>query len=209
MPENQLLLPQTRLVRWLENFETRHGGAEYEVIDGQLVGSAPDGSVCRIALPFGRSYGGPATAAGLLDQAAPPEAWGVLLVRKGGFAVAMLAGAELTGSKTGQRHVQGRTKAGGPSQPRLARRRENQARIAYEAAADHAVRLLGARPAPEVVITGGDHAAVDAVLDDPRLRGVARVVVRRWLPVADPRRSVLEQAIAEAQALDVVVTNAT
>ncbi len=70
--------------------------------------------------------------------AAPPEEWGVLLVRKGGFAVARLAGDRLAESKVGQRHVQGRTKAGGQSQQRFARRRDNQARDAYAAAADHA-----------------------------------------------------------------------
>ena len=68
---------------------------------------------------------------------------GVLLVRKGGFAVAVLEEATRVEYKIGQRHVQGRTKAGGQSQQRFARRRDNQARQAYEAAADHAARILG------------------------------------------------------------------
>ena len=71
-----------------------------------------------------------------------PPAWGVLLVRKGGFAIARLRGDDLVESKVGQRHVQGRTKAGGQSQQRFARRRDNQARAAYEAAAEHAARIL-------------------------------------------------------------------
>ena len=62
----------------------------------------------------------------------------MLLVRKGGFAIARLAAPTTTDSKVGQRHVQGRTKAGGQSQQRFARRRDNQARQAYEAAAEHA-----------------------------------------------------------------------
>ena len=62
--------------------------------------------------------------------------------------------------------MQGRTKAGGQSQQRFARRRDNQARQAYEAAADHAARILGRVALP--VVTGGDHAAVDEVLADPR-----------------------------------------
>ena len=68
-----------------------------------------------------------------LPPAEPPRDWGVLLVRKGGFAVARLAGSEVVASKVGQRHVQGRTKAGGQSQQRFARRRENQARVASRA----------------------------------------------------------------------------
>ena len=66
----------------------------------------------------------------------------MLLVRKGGFAVAPPARLRIAESKVGQRHVQGRTKAGGQSQQRFARRRDNQARQAYEAAADHAARIL-------------------------------------------------------------------
>ena len=125
----------------------------------------------------------------------PPGDWGVLLVRKGGFAVARLAGTELVEHKVGQRHVQGRTKAGGQSQQRFARRRDNQARQAYEAAADHAARLLaGLGP----VVTGGDRPAVQEVLADRRLAGLA--VVGPWLPVPDPRRRELDAAIADAQA---------
>ena len=127
----------------------------------------------------------------------------MLLVRKGGFAVARMAGDAMVEHKIGQRHVQGRTKAGGQSQQRFARRRDNQARQAYEAAADHAARILtGVR----LVVTGGDHVAVDAVLADTRLSSIA--VVEPWLAVPDPRRAVLDQAIADAQALRVEVTNA-
>ena len=102
----------------------------------------------------------------------------------------------------GQRHVQGRTKAGGQSQQRFARRRENQARAAYEAAADHAARIL--RPGP--VVLGGDQAALSGVLEDPRLAGLAPVGA--VLPVADPRRGVLEDAVAQALGVQVVVHNA-
>ena len=44
------------------------------------------------------------------------------------------------------------------------------------------------------------------MLEDARLRGV--VVVPPWLAVPDPRRSVLEQAVADASALQVEVVNA-
>ena len=126
----------------------------------------------------------------------------MLLVRKGGFAVARMGGEAIAEHKIGQRHVQGRTKAGGQSQQRFARRRDNQARQAFEAAAEHAARIL--RPGP--LVTGGDHGAVDEVLADPRLRGVT--VVEPWLPVADPKRAVLDQAIRDAVAVRVEVTNA-
>jgi hypothetical protein len=129
-------------------------------------------------------------------------------VRKGGFGIARLAGLQVVDSKVGQRHVQGRTKAGGQSQQRFARRRDNQARQAYAAAAEHAARILAtdASGTELVMVTGGDRAAVDEVLADPRLRHLR--VVAPWLPVPDPRRAVLEQAVADAWSAQVEVVNA-
>jgi hypothetical protein len=191
------------VVRWCENFETRHREAAYDVVDGALRLVGADGEVADLRPPFDREYAGPPSPAGLLEASDPPASWGVLLVRKGGFAVARMGGVALVEHKIGQRHVQGRTKAGGQSQQRFARRRDNQARQAYEAAADHAARILGA---VRLVVTGGDHAAIDAVLTDQRLSSVT--VVDPWLAVPDPRRRVLDQAILDARSIAVDVTNA-
>ena len=119
------------------------------------------------ACPSRRRTTDRAEVGALVDAAVAPPRWGVLLVRKGGFAIARMDGVEMVEHKIGQRHVQGRTKAGGQSQQRFARRRDNQARQAYEAAAEHAARILAG---VAVVVTGGDHGAVEAVLADPRLR---------------------------------------
>lgn len=202
MPE--VLVPAVRVERWMLNFQGRHGATGLAVRDGALAGAAEDGSTFTARLPFGTRYDGLPDPAAFAAAVTPPDDWGVLLVRKGGFAVARLAGATLGESKVGQRHVQGRTKAGGQSQQRFARRRDNQARQAYEAAADHAARILRSLRGP--VVTGGDHAAVDEVLGDPRLGGLS--VVGPWLAVPDPRRGVLEQAVLDAQAVQVEVVNA-
>ncbi len=199
-----VLVPEARWERWCANFERGHGPSTYTVVDGALVGVAEDGSRFTARLPFAASYAGPPTPAGLGEAIDRPAAWGVLLVRKGGFAMAHMAGSTMGESKTGQRHVQGRTKAGGQSQQRFARRRDNQARQAYEAAADHAARILGELHGP--VVTGGDHTAVEEVLADSRLAGLS--VVAPWLAVPDPRRGILEQAIIDACCLQVDVTNA-
>jgi hypothetical protein len=201
---NEVLVPADRVERWVANFSIRHGEAELAVSGGVLSGRAVDGSTFAARLPFGAAYAGSPDPAAFLAAIDIPVAWGVLLVRKGGFAVARLAGVELAEHKIGQRHVQGRTKAGGQSQQRFARRRDNQARQAYEAAAEHAVRILGSSAMP--VVTGGDHAAVDEVLADPRLGRLTPVAP--WLPVPDPRRAVLDAAIVDARSVQIDVVNA-
>ena len=204
-PARALAVPAERWRRWVENFASRHGATTLEVREGALRGAAQDGSTFAAHLPFATSYAGLADAGAFSAAVDVPARWGVLLVRKGGFAVARLEGAELVEHKIGQRHVQGRTKAGGQSQQRFARRRDNQARQAFEAAADHAARILA--PAGTVaLVTGGDHAAVDEVLADPRL-GRLRVV-DPWLAVPDPKRAVLDKAVADAQAVRIDVENA-
>ncbi|MCW2761124.1 MAG: hypothetical protein JWR85_1325 [Marmoricola sp.] len=196
-------MPFARVERWVENFGARHGGCTLSVESGCLAGHAEDGSTFQAAPPFAEEYAGPADPAAFVESCTAPALWGVLLVRKGGFAVARLTWERTVESKVGQRHVQGRTKAGGQSQQRFARRRDNQARVAYEAAAEHAARILeGVR----VVVAGGDHVAVEAVLSDRRLAGL--VVVPPFLAVPDPRRSVLEQAVVDAGSVRVEVTNA-
>ena len=199
-----VLVPAERVERWFANFADRHGSPRLEVTGGLLVASAEDGSVARAALPFGRSYAGPADVAGFAERVRAPARWGVLLVRKGGFAVAAVDGTRVVGSKVGQRHVQGRTKAGGQSQQRFARRRDNQARQAYEAAADHAHRVLvseGGRL--EALVCGGDRTAVEQVLADPRLEALAGIRVEPWLAVPDPRRTVLDQAVRDGASMRV------
>jgi len=195
-------VPAARLPRWVVNFAARHEGVDLTIADGRLSGTAPDGSTFAAALPFDVAYDGQADANAFAAAATAPPTWGVLIVRKGGFAVARLSGTDLAEHKIGQRHVQGRTKAGGQSQQRFARRRDNQARAAYQAAAEHAARIL--RPGP--LVTGGDRSAVEDVLTDTRLTGLT--VVEPWLAVPDPKRQVLDQAVLDAQAIRVDVTNA-
>jgi hypothetical protein len=197
-----LFVPPARLERWTANFAARHGATATSVVDGVLAGTAEDGSTFAARLPFGRAYDGPPTVEDFVPAAVPPADWGLLLVRKGGFAVARLAGARQVESKVGQRHVQGRSKAGGWSQQRFARRRDQQARVAYEAAAGHARRLLAGVP---VLVTGGDRAGVEVVLD---LAGLADRVVADLPDVGEPRRGVLEDALADAGSVRMAVTNA-
>ena len=175
------------------------------MVGGALTGAAADGSTFVARLPFDGEYVGLPDAAAFAAAVARSR-------RRGGCCSSARAGSPWPGSsrgaivesKVGQRHVQGRTKAGGQSQQRFARRRDNQARQAYEAAADHAARILGDVRGP--VVTGGDHEAVEEVLADPRLRALE--ASEPWLPVPDPRRGMLEQAVLDARAIRVEVINA-
>src|SRR4051794_2104223 len=201
--QRTVLVPRERVVRWFENFQERHGHALFQTVSGTLQATAADGASAVARLPFAEVYAGPADASALAAAVTMPVRWGILLVRKGGFAVGTVEHGTLAASKVGQRHVQGRTKAGGQSQQRFARRRDNQARAAYEAAAEHAARILKGVP---LLVTGGDHAAVEAVLPDRRLADLT--VVPPFLAVPDPRRSVLDQAILDAGNVRFSVVNA-
>jgi peptide subunit release factor 1 (eRF1) len=128
----------------------------------------------------------------LLEHAARDRVVGVILVRLGGHAAGVFSGTRLVDSKVGSRNVHGRHRAGGSSQRRFERRRGEQARVALEAAADVAARvLLPHRSDLEAVVLGGDRRALAEVLEDPRLRPLARLATDRVLDVPDPRLKVL------------------
>lgn len=210
-PSRTVLVPPERVARWFDNFASRHGALDITVMAGGLRASAENGAEARAFLSFARVYDGPPAAAAFAAAAAAADVcWGVLLVRKGGFAVAHGCGGETLVRKVGQRHVQGRTKAGGQSQRRFSRRRDNQARLAYAAASDHAHRIL-VRDAGRIdaLICGGDRGAVAAVLSDRRLRGLTDRCVDPFLDVPDPRRAVLDQAIVDARSARMTVAGQT
>jgi peptide subunit release factor 1 (eRF1) len=133
---------------------------------------------------------------------AEPRRLGLLLARKGAVAVGVADGTELVASKVETHYVQGRTAAGGWSQQRFARRRDNQAKAAAADGAAIAERIL----LPEVralhaLVCGGDRAAVDAILAAPVLAPLAELRADRFLDVPEPRHAVLVAAVAQARAV--------
>ena len=204
-PARRAEVPAARLAGWLARFEASHGALEWP---GPLEVRAADGASAVFTVPFA-----PLTGT-LLEHVQRFRRVGVLLVRRGGAAVAEVecdgSGVRLVSSKMTRRHVQGRAAAGGWSQQRFARRREGQAREAYAAAADTAAALLGPRAADlDAVVTGGDRTSVDAVLADPRLAALRPLVAAHVLEVAEPRQTVLEQALPRVGAVRVEVTDGT
>jgi len=190
----RIRIPAARLARWLDGFADRHGALDTIANDRRVEVRAADESTAWIEVPFppaDLSGGRPLTSLSL--HANRRRRIGVLLVRRGGYAVGVFEGRDLVASKVGSSYVQGTTKAGGWSQQRYARRRGNQARAAFGEAADAAVRVL----LPEIgrletVVRGGDRGACDAVLADLRLAAVAALVGGPRLAVPDPRLRVLQ-----------------
>lgn len=190
----------SRLERWLENFATRHGAY---TTDGLTV-TASDGAVATFEAPAGAA--GVSDLTDLLRTAAAPRTLGLLLARKGAIAVGVAEGSELTVSKVDTHYVQGRTAAGGWSQQRFARRRENQAKAATADGAGIAGRVLLPRVRDlAALITGGDRSAVDAILAARELAPLAGLRAEKFLDVPEPRHAVLVSAIAAARAVRVLV----
>ncbi|WP_328467354.1 acVLRF1 family peptidyl-tRNA hydrolase [Actinoplanes sp. NBC_00393] len=189
-----------RLPRWLENFATRHGAYTEE----GLTLTAADGASATLHAPPGA--GPAATVAELISEARKPRRLGLLLARKGAVAVGVADGEKLISSKVDTHYVQGRTAAGGWSQQRFARRRDNQAKAAAADGAGIVGRLL----LPEVrtmaaLVTGGDRTAVDAILAAPQLAAVAALRTGRLLDVPEPRHAVLVTAVAAARAVPILI----
>ncbi|MET8199420.1 acVLRF1 family peptidyl-tRNA hydrolase [Micromonospora taraxaci] len=191
-----------RVGRWVEGFADRHGPHTTRVREYGLLLTADDGATAELYAPPGAPAG--EDVAGFVAAAVASRRIGLLLARKGAVAVGVADGVDLVVSKVDTRYVQGRTAAGGWSQHRFARRRDNQAKAAMGDAADLAVRLL----LPEVtrltaVVCGGDRRAVDTVLADRRLAPLVPLRTERLLDVPEPRHAVLVAAVTAARAVHI------
>jgi hypothetical protein len=188
-----------RLRGWLAGFTERHGATSVSEAPDVVSLTGADGSQAWVDVPF------PPLVGPLADHVERTRRVGVLLVRRGGYAAGVFDGVTLVSSKVGSSYVQGTTKAGGWSQQRYARRRANQSSAAFAEAADQAVRILGSERL-DALVTGGDKAAVRAVLGDRRLEHLEPKVTGPWLAVKDPRQRVLvatpEQFLAVRITLD-------
>jgi hypothetical protein len=166
-------------------------------MQGRTVAAA-DGATAELELPVG--------VPSLADLGGTGPRLGLLLARRGAVAVGVADGGDLVVSKVETHYVQGRTAAGGWSQQRFARRRDNQARAAAADGAGIAARvLLPEVPTLAALVCGGDRAQVDAILADPRLAPLAALRAGRLLDVPEPRHAVLVAAVAQARAVRIRV----
>jgi Actinobacteria/chloroflexi VLRF1 release factor len=189
-------VPPERLGRWLGRWADANGPVDRtELRPGRVTFHGAAVAECDPPFPPLEHTGvrDGFDSAPLLEHAARDRVVGVLLVRLGGHAAGVFSGRRLVDSKVGTRNVHGRHRAGGSSQRRFERRRAEQARVALEAAADVAARvLLPYLSDLDAVVLGGDRRALAEVLEDARLRPLQRLAQDRVLDVPDPRLAVLK-----------------
>ncbi len=211
----------------MAGFSSRHGRTAAEPTERGLRLTAADGEHVEVELPF-LPWPGPVAAEGEPDAGGDvalarlvgaatahvlaARRVGVLLVRRGGYACALIEDGAVAASKVGSRYVQSRTAAGGWSQQRFARRRANQADGLVGAAAESAIRiLLGARPSPsgrpDWLVTGGDRPLVEQALADPRLRALARLPRGPQLAIGDPKQDLVDRLPALLRQVSITLSD--
>jgi hypothetical protein len=210
-----------RLVRWVAGFEQRHGPAAVSHDTEQLSLTATDGStaLCRIPFPpFSDRSARPAGDAGseavqlagaVQEHAVRGRTVLAVLVRRGGYACAVLDGDRVAASKVGTRYVQSRTAAGGWSQQRFARRRENQAAGLVGSVVEVSLRLLvPAAAGAQHLVTGGDRSLVEDVLADRRLAALAAVRRGPHLEIPDPKSDLVADLARRLRLVRIAITDA-
>lgn len=215
-----------RVGGWLTRFADRHGGiATMRPGPEQIVVLGGDGTTAALAVPFpplshpggtGVAGGPPAEQAeavepieSLLAHISGIGDVAMILVRERAHSVGICRAGVVQASSTDTRYVQSRTAAGGWSQQRYARRRGNQRRDSFRAAADTAVRVFAAHCAPfAALVVGGDITAIRTVLADPRLAELGAVPRRTFTDIAEPRRAVLDEVARRCLTVEITVRDA-
>lgn len=205
-PRRVEVAPQ-RLARWVEGFAARHGEVTWDRDDTAYLLVGADGSTARLASwtpPEAPPTDG-APPPDLFGWAAPPTRLGLILVRRGGYAVGFADGDRLVAHKCGTRYVQSRTAAGGWSQQRFARRRDNQADALVGSVAERAASMLGEERLDALVV-GGDKTLVRDVLAGDRLSTLTALPRRELYDIPDPRFVVLQKALVRGRAVQIEIT---
>jgi hypothetical protein len=204
-----------RLERWVAGFAQRHPGVHPRVHADRVELAAPDGSTAVLYPPFA-PFTPPVTpstdeptvadaARALVANAHSVPVLRALLIRRGGYACAVLSGEKLIASKVGSRYVQGRTAAGGWSQQRYARRRDGQVDGLVDAAIEVAVRVLLPVSSGDALVTGGDRGLIERVLADVRLSPLRRLRAGPHLEIGDPRSGLVRALAERARAIRITL----
>ncbi|WP_409492530.1 acVLRF1 family peptidyl-tRNA hydrolase [Amycolatopsis sp. cmx-11-12] len=201
-----------RLEGWYARFAVRNEGVRETQLSPDAVTVTADNGVVAVAtVPFG-----PLDAEGtveglavepLIEHALISRRIALLLVRRGGHSVGIARGGVIVQSRTDRHLVQGRSAAGGWSQQRFARRREGQARVALRSAAEDAFDVLVPQLSEvDAVVLGGDRRALETLREDRRLAPLFDRAEPRVLDIAEPRRTVLDDAAERAVTVEITLS---
>lgn len=214
-----VLVPPRRLAGWVHRFGERNGAfraAHRRDLPGTFVLTAENGCTATVAAPLTTDIEGPGVGdlvpcetdtavTEVVQRALVPRTVGLILIRRGGYGVGVAREGALISSRNGTRYVQSRTAAGGWSQQRFARRRENQADALVSTTAQRAAALFEDNP-PDCLQPGGDAKLFLDCLGDRALVSYRSLPRLPLLPVPDPRQDVLRRAAADTQAVRIILT---
>ena len=173
-----------RLPGWVQRFEAAQGPLRIRPADGGLLLLAASGAQAELLAPWpadGRPGRGSTELERLAALAAQARTVGLVLVRRGGYAVGVAREGRLLGAKTGTGN---------------ARRPSAPAALAGLAAAE-AARLF-AVSGPEYLVLGGDRTLAAQAAAGKDLSPWAGLVRLRPLDVPDPKAAVLAAAARDA-----------
>ncbi|HET8613926.1 MAG TPA: acVLRF1 family peptidyl-tRNA hydrolase [Actinomycetales bacterium] len=204
-------VPADRLERWVIGFGERHGAVAARPGLERVRLQAADGALAELEVPW-RPWPVPSSADTslvvrvLVRHVLRSRTLGLLLVRRGGWAVGTCRDGQVLTHKAGSRYVQSRTAAGGWSQQRYARRRTGQADALAGSVVEASLDRLRADGLDGLVV-GGDRQLVRVVLDDRRLAALAALPRSPLLEVPDPKGAVLAQVARRTLAIRVRITD--
>ncbi|HEY4993059.1 MAG TPA: acVLRF1 family peptidyl-tRNA hydrolase [Nakamurella sp.] len=201
-------VPPDRLVGWVNRFAGRNGGLCTVSTDGAAVTlTGGDGTLAILEVPFGpMPIGDREPVDALLAHLDRLGALGVVLARGGAHSIGVVRAGVVLSSSTDRAYLQGRTAAGGWSQQRFARRRENQRSASYDSAAGTAARILApVASSLHGVVLGGDRRGLADVLADPRLDFLSELPTRTFADIGEPRRAVLDEIASRSHSVEITV----
>ncbi|WP_425861635.1 Vms1/Ankzf1 family peptidyl-tRNA hydrolase [Arthrobacter sp. TWP1-1] len=189
-------VPADRLPGWVARFSGAHGGltATEDTDDGVML-RMHDGSVALLSPPWpddGRPGRGRDVVERLTSLALQERRLGIVLVRRGGYAVGIAVGGKLLAHKVGT--ASARSRGGDPGA------------AVVEKAVTEAGKVFSGQNF-EYLATGGDTKLLAAVLSTPAMRPVAGRPQLAPLAVSDPNMAVLQKAAADFCSLRIQITD--
>ena len=181
-----------RLPGWLSRFEAAQGALEILPGEEGILARAASGAQAELLAPWpddGRPGRGRDGIERLVSLAGQARTLGLVLVRRGGYAVGVVREGRLLGAKTGTPN---------------SRRPSPPAALAGTVAAEAA--QVFAAFAPEYLVLGGDRTLSAQAAGRKELAPWAKLVRLRPLEVPDPKASVLAQAARDAASVLVRIT---